>query len=399
MNINWFSNSPLAATGYGNQTKIFVPRLAKLGHRMSISAFFGLQGGPTMWQDGIPIYPNGRHPYGQDVMGAHAVYAGADVIISLLDIWVVNPRLPMPWYPWYPIDHEPIPAPVRDIARQATKGIVMSKFGQRMAQAAGLDCYYVPHGIDSTAYYVQDRTASREMLKWPMEKFVVVMVAANKGYPPRKSFFEQIAAFAAFHRARPDTMLYLHTDDGTHGGETVDLAAYCQVMGLKVGYPTVDTIPACDVLFADQYVNLMGYPDEYMRAVYNAADVKMLVSLGEGFGIPLVEAQMCGCPVITGAWTSMEELCFSGWSIPKAEADPVWTPPMRAFQWRVRPEAVVARLLAAYEVRGNQDYRDRAHAGAMAYNADKVAEKYWKPVLEDIESHLLLPAGQLEASC
>ena len=47
--------------------------------------------------------------------------------------------------------------------------------------------------------------------------------------------------------------------------------------------------------------------------------------------------------------------------------------------------AIVERLEAAYVVRGNQDYRDRARAGAMQYDADKVLVKYWKPVLEDIE--------------
>jgi hypothetical protein len=32
MRINWFSNSPWASTGYGVQTRLFVPRIRKLGH-------------------------------------------------------------------------------------------------------------------------------------------------------------------------------------------------------------------------------------------------------------------------------------------------------------------------------------------------------------------------------
>ena len=39
-------------------------------------------------------------------------------------------------------------------------------------------------------------------------------------------------------------------------------------------------------------------------------------------------------------------------------------------------------------MRGNDDYRKRARKGAMKYDADKVAERYWKPTLEDIEAHL-----------
>ena len=46
MRINWFSNSPAATTGYGVQTKLFVPRLAKLlDGGISVTAFFGVQSG------------------------------------------------------------------------------------------------------------------------------------------------------------------------------------------------------------------------------------------------------------------------------------------------------------------------------------------------------------------
>ena len=99
MRLNWFSNAPWAATGYGNQTRVFAPRLAALGHDLSISAFYGLQGSPIQW-NGITVFPLARHPYGQDIMNAHAINARAEAILSLLDIWVVKPEyLTVPWYP------------------------------------------------------------------------------------------------------------------------------------------------------------------------------------------------------------------------------------------------------------------------------------------------------------
>lgn len=39
--------------------------------------------------------------------------------------------------------------------------------------------------------------------------------------------------------------------------------------------------------------------------------------LGEGFGIPIIEAQAAGCPVIVTDCTAMTELCLSGWLIEK----------------------------------------------------------------------------------
>jgi isocitrate lyase len=84
----------------------------------------------------------------------------------------------------------------------------------------------------------------------------------------------------------------------------------------------------------------------------------------------------------------MGELCFSGWKITKAEADPVYQQYFDAFQYRVRVDAVVHRMLKAYEMRGNNEYRSRARDGALAYDADKVTEKYWKPILADIEARM-----------
>jgi len=377
MRINWFSNSPAACTGYGNQTKIFTPRLAKLLDKgLSITAFYGVQSG-VLNINGIKVYPSFKHPYGQDVIGAHAVWDQADAVITLLDIWVVqSENIPMPWFPWFPVDHEPMPANVLASARKATKGIVMSKFGKRMAEQAGLDVWYVPHAVDTKIFKPLDREEARDHLEWPQDKFIVGMVAANKGNPSRKAFYEQIAAFAALHHEHPDTMLYLHTDAGLSGGDVVNLPKFIKRMGLKLGE---------DVVFCDPYHYGLGFPDEYMVDAYNAMDVLTNVAMGEGFGIPILEAQACGTPVIVGDWTSMSELCFAGWKIDKAEALPVYHDFFDAFQWQATTAAIYDRLEQAYAAKGDYDLRNQARRGALPYDADDVTRKYWKPVLKEME--------------
>lgn len=382
MRLNWFSNSPAAATGYGNQTKVFAPRLAKLlDGGLSITAFFGVQAG-VLNIGGITIYPNYKHPYGQDVIGAHATWDRADAVVTLLDIWVMTPEnIGLPWFPWFPIDHEPIPINVLSKLRQATKGIVMSEFGRRMAEMAGVNVWYVPHGVETKVFKPVEPVTAREHLHWPHDKFIVGMVAANKGVPPRKAFYEQIAAFAALHHEHPDTLLYLHTDDGTRGGETVDLTRFIRRVGLEVGR---------DVLFADQYMYGRGFPDEYMVDAYSGMDVLMNVSLGEGFGIPIVEAQACGTPVIVGDWTSMGELCFAGWKIPQDEAVPVYHDYFDAFQFQANTDSIYRRLEEAYAARGDKALREKAREGALQYDADLITEKYWKPVLKEMQA--MIPA-------
>ena len=51
----------------------------------------------------------------------------------------------------------------------------------------------------------------------------------------------------------------------------------------------------------------------------------------------------------------------------------------------------------AYKMRGNKDYRKRARKSVLAYDVDKIVEKYWKPVLAEIEEKLKeVPADNLD---
>ena len=377
MRLNWFSNSPAATTGYGVQTKLFVPRLAKLlDGGISVTAFFGVQSG-VLNINGIKVYPNFKHPYGQDVIGAHATWDQADAVVTLVDAWVIeNQNIDVPWFPWFPVDHEPMPANVLAKVRQAAKPIVMSKFGKRMAEQAGLDVWYVPHGVDTSIFKPLDRIEARDHLNWPQDKFIVGMVAANKDNPSRKAFHEQIAAFATLHAIHPDTMLYLHTDDGTHGGNGINLVKFIRRMGLTIGE---------DVLICDQYMNGLGFPDSYMVDVYNGLDVLTNVAMGEGFGIPILEAQACGTPVIVGDWTSMSELCFAGWKIDKAEALPIYHDFFDAFQWQATAGAIADRMEQAYAAWNDYDLRNKARRGALPYDADFITRRYWKPIVEEMQ--------------
>jgi len=181
--------------------------------------------------------------------------------------------------------------------------------------------------------------------------------------------------------------MYLHTADGTRGDNLENLAEFCRAVGLTFGYSGYNE-EGKDVIFANQFgYGTMGYEPGMMAKLYSSFDVLTSVTRGEGFGIPIIEAQACGTPVIIGDWTSMPELCFSGWKVDREEAEPLLTP-LAAWHYQPRAEAIAERMEAAYQMKGNQDYRKRAKAGAQLYEADKVFENYWKPALERIEQKL-----------
>ncbi len=299
-----------------------------------------------------------------------------------MDAWVCEPEQyahGIPWLAYFPVDSEPLPRRIYDKVIQSFQPIVFSRFGERVCQEAGLDVRYVPHAIDTSELRPMDRDEAREMLGFPTDRFIVGMVAANKGNPSRKALTEQMLAFRMFKDQHPDALLYLHTTTGQRGelgGE--NLVNYANSLGLTLGE---------DVIFADQYTLLLGFGDEYMRCVYNAIDVLLSVSKGEGFGIPILESQACGTPVIVGDWTAMGELCLSGWKVPKEHATPWWTP-LETYQYIPRPSAIARCLEQAYAHWGDQGMRDRARRLAMAYDADHVTRTFWVPVLQEIEQRL-----------
>jgi len=379
VNIFWLSNAPWAHSGYGNQTNLFWPRIQKLGHKVTLGSNYGLSGAPlnveTMGEQ-AQVYPQGFTAYGADVLAPYAKHAKADIAITLFDAWVFgNANVgDVRWVPWLPVDHDPAPPKVVTALQNAWRPIAYSRFGERKLQEAGLDPLYVPHGIDTKVFSPGDKKKAREALRFDEDAdFVAVMVAANKGSPSRKSFNEVLIAWRSFVEKHPKAMLYMHTHTGREmAGE--DLIAMLEALDM----------PAGRVIFCDPLWNVLGYPESYMANVYRAADVLINPAKGEGFGIPIVEAQACGTPVIVTDCTSMSELCFAGW---KVSGQPTWTD---QGSWQFTPyiDQIEDALDKAFELRRFDKLNKQAREGALAYDADRVNEEYWKPVLEQIESEI-----------
>jgi len=390
LRILWSSNAPWGKTGYGNQTALFYPRIKALGHALALLPFWGLEGGAITIGD-VPVYPKMRDGYGNDAMGPHAQHFEADIIITLIDAWVMNPKaIPdgIAWCPWFPIDMFPFPPAVLRTVQHAFQPIVYSRFGERMAHDANLDVRYVPHGVDTAVFSPGDKAAARVHLGWTDDQFIFGMVAANKGWPSRKALDRHLEAFGYFAKKHPDAHLYIHTNDGSKGEQggvnLPELAEFYEV--------------ADRVSFPDQYGNTgIGFPDMHMAELYRAFDCLLSVSMGEGFGVPILEAQACGCPVIVGDWTSMSELCFGGWTVPppgRTVSGYGWVPdrtwmPVAAYQVVPRTSDILEAMERAYSNPIALAAKAKAAAaGALAYDADVVTAQHWRPVLDEIAVRL-----------
>jgi glycosyltransferase involved in cell wall biosynthesis len=376
MRVFWISNAPFTKTGYGVQSNIFLPILQEMGHEVACLSYYGLEGA-VINMNGVTLYPKGHHPYGMDVLPVYAKNFNSDLIISLMDAWVFQPSQTggIPWIPYYPVDHEPIPEKVRTAIMQGLGRIAMSKFGVRQTNLAGLDCLYVPHAVNTALYKPIDKYEARERLKLPKDAFIVGTVAMNKGIPSRKNFQQLLEAFANFKKKHKDAFYYLHTEQLGIDNQSFNIPEYCNMLGLENGK---------DYLLPDPTQKTLGFPENWMANMYSALDVHMLVSTGEGFGIPIIEAQACGCPVIVGGWTAMEELCFSGHVVDKKDAMRFLTG-IASYQWIPQPRAIERKLHLEYN---KPSSRELAVEKAQEYSIENVSEKYFKPAMHAIEEEI-----------
>ena len=379
MRILGSGNSLFVNTGYGTQFRGLLPRLRDRGHTIANFAWYGLQGG-LLQLDGITMYPIGHDVWGNDIAGAYCRHFNADLFLSLMDVWVIpedfaNRLRPTLWAAWAPVDHEPIPPQVAERWKHADYPIAYSLNGYEAAKAAGIEhIRYIPHGLETATFRPLNRAESRARLGFPQEAFIASMVAANKGYPARKCFAENLQAFALFRKDHPDALLYLHTMNTTaHGG--LDIPRLVGALGLT----------DC-VRYVDQLQNHLGLPNTYMADVYNASDVLLAASAGEGFGLPIMEAQSCGCPVITTNWTAMRELTINGIATEPAQLS--WSPLHSWFA--VVSVANVHDALEAIYQRSDTERAREAERGVVAmrsrYDWDMCIDRYWAPFLAQVAS-------------
>ena len=105
--------------------------------------------------------------------------------------------------------------------------------------------------------------------------------------------------------------MYAHTEtEPAHG------------IGISLEKLTLATgCPLDRVKFPPASVWHLGAPAALVANLYQAFDVLLNPSMGEGFGIPILEAQACGVPVIASDHSAMTELTQAGWLV---TGDPWW---------------------------------------------------------------------------
>lgn len=383
-------------SGYSRVTFEVCTRLAKMGYSVAHVPMGRAQRMGKWNSQGVLIYPSGQDPFNEDVILDHYVDWKADMLIVLKDIWVLQHthRLALNFVPYVVVDHSPVSPLITSRLQTAFKVITPSRHGQRELRQAGIESTYVPHGVDTKVFRpLEDKAKCKRMwfIKDP-DDFTVLIVARNQ---VRKMIPRMLRAYKRFLELNPDVKshLLLWTDvqplsrqsyEGAVGMGVADVGQNLlqEIMNLGLGEV---------VLWPDAKLVREGLPDwageegHDMVKLYNCADVLLNTTGGEGFSLPMLEAQSVGCPVITTEYASAPEICGAGLTVPPSDYAILNTPGTR---YALADIDKTAEALTKIMNADREKLSRRARAFAERFDWSRVMEQYWKPFLEECRTEL-----------
>ena len=211
------------------------------------------------------------------------------------------------------------------------------------------------------------RTAARERLFGGDDGIgrAFVVLNANRN-TARKRVDVTLRGFAQFAAARPDARLYLHMGDGDGGGCDIPrLSAELGIAERLIRTPYDGRRPTVG--------------DDHLRLVYNACEVGINTSAGEGFGLVAFEHAATGAAQLVPDHSGPAEL----WGADAVRLSAVREP--GGGGWSVTPPGVATALRRLHDdpvARERLAARGHAHARSRRFSAPAVAAQ-WRRLLQD----------------
>jgi len=232
----------------------------------------------------------------------------------------------------------------------------------------------IPHGVEKVFRPAPEtKAAIRAALfngKVKEKDFLLVNVNTNQR---RKGIAQSLQVLAALKRLRnptdPEFRMYLHMPrENKEEGICYGLVA--RQLGLEEGR---------ELFYGDaNYVqNRPKLSDEGLNELYNAADLYLSTSLGEGWGLGITEAMAAGLPVAAPCHTAIIELIDNGrgLGLPIGQAD-VMPGDNSRLRPRVKVEQAAELILIANRNNYLPVYAERAQSWVGGLEWDWIAGQW-----------------------
>jgi glycosyltransferase involved in cell wall biosynthesis len=361
-------------------------RLAARGHEVEIVGW--QQRTRTAQWRGIPVRPVSLDSFGADVLLGYMMRIQPAFVITLADIWWMTFMTDPPvqryldqsgarWVLYFPVDgatrEGTLPAGWVKMLEAADLPIAMSPFGARTAAACGVRASYIPHGCDPEVFRpAEDREDAKRQIGYGGQ-FVVLTDARNQ---IRKQIPRLLDIAAAVLPDEQGLVFHLHTDpdDSAAASELYryQLREDLAMLGLE---RRVRLTPDF------QMRARAGLPLEELAALYAAADVHLLTSWGEGFGLPTLQAASTGVVPMAVDYSASRELVEGhGVSLPVESTITDEFGLVRALPDRQAAVHTIEELFGNRSLLAELQRRSREFA--LGYTWDRVGD-LWEATLDD----------------
>lgn len=148
--------------------------------------------------------------------------------------------------------------------------------------------HVIPHGVDTDTFYPVDKKEARNLLgleRLGDDAFIVNMTDRNS---PRKQIDLGMHAFAKWLEKTRYPNIYFYYHGGLFEPDGPDLVDLKRFFGIEDRFITTKS----------DMVAGYGIKEDALNMIYNAADIGLSCSLGEGFGLTSIERMACKVPMI-----------------------------------------------------------------------------------------------------
>lgn len=313
-----YGDSPISKSGFGRELSNIYPVFQKAGHEVAYVAL-DYTGLPIITN--IRVYPTKLTTIKDRWASPILEYAirdfDPDIVLTLQDYYVLGSigfELANPgrfkWVHWSVSDAEGLSFLAREGVKWIHQHVFHSEFDKQQIQK------FYPK-IDGSVIYSPIDDVFKKLNKVELRKKYKldnVDVLVNVARPQeRKLVPHLLEAFKLMLQKKPNIILILAVgshkianDQGKEVGTMIE--KYILEFGLQ------------DNVIIPRSEDEKNISDEILNIQYNLADINILCTSGEGFGLPFGEAAACGVPSIGVDNSAATELCAKvGWTVPKTD--------------------------------------------------------------------------------
>jgi len=373
LRLLWVSDSPVLHTGYGVTTHEIVSRLHATGqYEIAVLGWYHDAAHYDRRVHPYPLLP-GAWGWKPDWLAEVLAEFRPEVLITLGNfsmlaaVQEVPAQFPGRWVGYFPVEGRPVARHQARLIDALDVAVTFTQYAAQEIRRVRPDCkvQVIPLGVDVQTFRpLSNRVELRRQCELE-NRFVVGCVARNQ---PRKQLPLLLRAFAQFAQIHEEAFLYLHSDPDDVGWDLVELADR---------YGIADRVG-----FTPGMAFVLGVSREELNEIYNLFDVFALPTMGEGFGLPLLEAMAAGVPVVTTDFAGGAELVRGRGELVRVAG---WvTEPGHNFELALADEQdFLSRLLKLYarpDLR--REYATRGRRFAQTLTWERCAQA-WQTLLKE----------------